>query len=196
MNILIATKNQDKIKLLSTLIKNLLHEKSFNFYSLEDFNIESDVEESGDILDRAKQKAVFYANESNNSKSQILIDYVLGVDDGIIIDKLGEKTPETKKMVDLIINDNLLQLDDTVTIVRGYCFVNPKTMEYKTLITEIPFKYIGNEKQITRIEGKYPLSYLLSHIDKNIAIVDTIPEQIKEYDLKYSLEVKNLLLSE
>jgi hypothetical protein len=191
-HILLATKNADKIKLLSNLIKNVIPDLPFKFYSLADFNISTDVEESGSIEDRAKQKAVFYTKEYLSKDTEIKIDYILGVDDGIIIEKLGEKTPETKKIVDLIINENLLQLNDRVMIVRGYCFFKLENQKAYSVTTEIPFKYIGNEKQITRIEGKYPLSYLLSHIDKNKAIVDTSEEEIKEYDLKYSTKIKQV----
>ena len=192
--ILLATKNQDKIKLLSKLISDIYTAKNFSFKTLEDFNIVQDVEESGDIADRAKQKAAFYFDLLREKVKYSKVNYVLGVDDGIEIKKLGNKTPETKKMVDLIINDNLLKVGDVVSIIRAYCFIKIKTGEEKSIITEIPFKFIGNEKQIKRIEGKYPLSYLLSHLDKDIAIVDTSEQEVKEYDIRYSSKLLDLKL--
>ena len=98
-------------------------------------------------------------------------DYTLGIDDGIEIPDTVTPTAETKKIIDQIINNNLIQIGQRVNILRAFCFISANNK--KELVTKIPFKYIGNNEQITKITGQYPLNFLLSHIDKNKSITDT-----------------------
>ncbi len=187
-SILLATQNESKIKLLTKLITDVCGE--FKFVSLKELGINDEVEETGTIEERARQKAKFYLQKVTEMGHDF--DYVLGADDGIEIPGIAEATAETKKIVNQIINQNLIQIGQSVNILRAFCFIS--SLCQKELITKIPLKYIGNDEQIAKITGKYPLSFLLSHIDKNQAIVDTLPEQITIYNLKYSSELRNLEL--
>jgi len=144
--------------------------------------------ESGTIEHRAQQKADFYYQKTKEIGRSF--DYVLGVDDGIEIPGIVPPTAETKKIVGQIINQNLIKTGQNVNILRAFCFVSQNGK--KELVTKIPLKYIGTSEQIAKITGKYPLSFLLSHIDKNQAIIDTSEEEITIYDLKYSSSLKDL----
>jgi inosine/xanthosine triphosphate pyrophosphatase family protein len=186
--ILLATQNEAKIKLFSKLITDVCGE--FEFVNLKELGIEADVLESGTIEERARQKAKFYFQKTAEMGHGF--DYVLGSDDGIEIPGIVGANAETKKIVSQIINDNLIQIGQSVNILRAFCFVSK--LGLKELITKIPLKYIGNKEQIAKITGQYPLSFLLSHIDKNQAIVDTSVEQITIYNLKYSNRIKSLEL--
>lgn len=186
-SILLATQNEAKVKLLTKLITDVCGE--FEFVNLKELGIEDEVEESGTIEERAAQKAKFYFQKTAEIGREF--DYVLGSDDGIEIPGIVQATAETKKIVNQIINQNLIQIGQSVNILRAFCFVSKHGL--KELVTKIPLKYIG-EFQIAKITGKYPLSFLLSHIDKNQAIVDTPAEQITIYNLKYASELKNLEL--
>jgi hypothetical protein len=160
----------------------------FEFANLKELEIEDEVEESGTIENLAEQKAKFYFQKAVEIGREF--DYVLGVDDGIEIPGIVPPTAETKKIVSQIINQNLIQIGQSVNILRAFCFISKDGK--KELVTKIPLKYIGDDEQIAKITGKYPLSFLLSHIDKNQAIADTADEQITVYNLKYSAELGNL----
>lgn len=186
-SILLATQNESKIKLLTKLITDVCGE--FKFINLKELGIDDEVLETGTIEERAKDKAQFYLQKAMKIGHEF--DYVLGSDDGIEIPGIIAPTAETKKIVSQIINQNLIQSEQEVNILRAFCFISK--FGRKELVTKIPLKYIGDE-QIAKITGKYPLSFLLSHIDKNQAIADNLPEKITIYNLKYSSELRNLEL--
>lgn len=176
--ILIATRNNDKFKIVSKLLttKNF---KNSNFYSLND--IEEDIidkKETGDIINRSLQKAL---NAHDSIKNYY--DYIIGVDDGIKMK--GKIVENVKDYINLIIDDKYLQQDEKVFIVRAYTFVD-KNGIYKSIVTEIPFKYKKLEEKFEILENSYPLSYVLSPIDSLKTVIQLNDDESNEYYLKFS----------
>lgn len=176
--ILIATRNNDKFRIVSKLLstKNF---KDFDFYSLND--IEENIinkKETGDIINRSLQKAL---NAHDSIKTHY--DYIIGVDDGIKIK--GKIIENVKDYINLIIDDKYLQQNEEVFIVRAYTFVN-KNGIYKSIITEIPFRYKRLKEKFEVLENSYPLSYVLSPVDSSKSVIQLSDDESNNYYLKFS----------
>ena len=176
--ILIATRNNDKFKIVSKLLTTS-NFKDFVFYSLNDIEDSIiDKKETGDIINRSLQKAL---NARNSIKTYY--DYIIGVDDGIKMK--GKIIENVKDYIKLIIDDKFLEQDEKVFIVRAYTFVN-KNGVYKSIFTEIPFKYKKLRKKLEILENSYPLSYVLSPIDSSKTVIQLSDDESNEYYLKFS----------
>lgn len=176
--ILIATRNNDKFKIVSKLLatKNF---KDFNFYSLNDIEEDIiDIKETGDIINRSLQKALNVRDSIKN-----YYDYIIGVDDGIKMK--GKIVENVKDYIKLIIDDKYLQQDEKVFIVRAYTFVD-KNGIYKSIVTEIPFKYKKLKEKFEILENSYPLSHVLSPIDSLKTVIQLNDDESNEYYLKFS----------
>ncbi len=176
--ILIATRNNDKFKIVSKLLLTS-NFKDYKFYSLNDIN-ESVIEEkeAGDVLNRSFKKAKNTYDSINKN-----YDYIIGVDDGI---KMKDKIIENvKEYIKPIIEDNFLSLNEEVYIVRAYTFINKEGLS-KSIITEIPFRYIGLKKDFNILENSYPLSHVLSPINNSKTVAELSSEETNLYYLKYS----------
>lgn len=158
MKALIATQNKSKKKVLSSiLIKAGLED--FTFFDLNDEDIDSQVEESGSVEDRARQKAQGIKQVDLRQEYNLLI----GSDDAMEI-RNGEIRTDSKKVTEEILSGSALKVGETMYIVRAYSF-HTLSKELKTLSTKIPFKFVGNKEGITLEENSYPLSYVLTTID-------------------------------
>lgn len=181
MKVIVATQNQDKFK----IIQSLLSETGLNeaeYLSLKDLNIESQAEETGSLINRAEQKALFAAKTliMNN----ISFDLIVGADDGMKL--VGKDTDEnSKEITENILNNNLLKVGENLIIVRAFAFVNSKGEVAQSFETEIPFKFIGNSKGITSQEFKYPLSYVLAPINKELSVKEMSDKDSLNYYLEY-----------
>src|SRR5699024_1572476 len=115
--ILIATRNNDKFRIISELLSSNNFKDSI-FYSLNNIEEEiTDEKETGDVIHRSLQKAL---NAYNNIKAEY--DYIIGVDDGI---KIKEKMIENvKDYIKSIVDDKFLAQNEKVFIVRAYTFIN------------------------------------------------------------------------
>lgn len=177
--ILIATKNKDKFEIL-TKILDKINNASYEYYSLYDIkNLEKSDKEEGNIEERAYNKA----NQIYSSIKENDFEYIIGIDDGIKMK--GILRENVKDYIEDIINDKYLSEGEQVEIVRAYCFMNKKG-EYKTVITEIPFKYQkfnGNLK----IEGNsYPLSNVLRTLVSSKTVSQMDNDENNQYYLQYS----------
>lgn len=176
---LIATRNRDKFKIVSKLLSTDLF-KDYEFYSLGDIedNI-IDKKEQGDVINRSFEKAMnIYNNISNNC-----YDFIIGIDDGIKMkDKIIEKV---KDYIKPIIDDKYLSQNEIVFIVRAYTFV-ANNGKYKSIITEIPFKYKKLEKDFNIEDNSYPLSHVLTPLDSFKTVIELSEEESNNYYLSYS----------
>lgn len=177
--ILIATKNKDKFEIV-TKILDKINNASYEYYSLYDIkNLEKSDKEEGNIEERAYNKA----NQIYSSIKENDFEYIIGIDDGIKMK--GILRENVKDYIEDIINDKYLSEGEQVEIVRAYCFMNKKG-EYKTVITEIPFKYQkfnGNLK----IEGNsYPLSNVLRTLVSSKTVSQMDNDENNQYYLQYS----------
>lgn len=176
--ILIATRNKDKFKIVSKLLTSIF--KNYNFYNLNDLDEEIiDKKESGDVINRSYEKAknAYDSIKKNDFK------YIVGVDDGIKI--RGEIIENVKELIKPIINDEYLNNDEIVYIVRAYTFYNNSGNYYK-ILTEIPFKYKKVTYNLEIEKNSYPLSHVLRTLDSDKAVIEQDVDESNNYYLKYS----------
>ena len=176
--ILLATRNKDKFRIISKLLNPFF--KDYSFYSLDDIKDEIiDKKETGDVMNRSYEKAknVFDCIKDNE------YEYTIGVDDGIKI--RGEMIENVKEYMGKIVDDELLEENEIVYIVRAYTFINNKGDKY-SILTEIPFKYTKLNYKLEIEKDTYPLSYVLGPIDSDHPIKEMSPEESNEYYAKYS----------
>lgn len=176
--ILIATRNKDKFKIVSKLLKTNTF-KDFEFYSLNDINEQIiDKKEVGDIKNRSMQKALNAYNSVNEK-----YDYIVGIDDGIKMK--GKMIENVKDYINDVVNGEYLSEQEKVFITRAYTFIN-NTGISKTFITEIPFEYVKPKEKIDIKTNSYPFSYVFSAINLGKPIIDLSEEEANSYYLKHS----------
>ena len=180
-NILIATRNKDKFKLLSKLLSTELLRDS-KFFSLNDIEDEiEDKKEVGDIKNRSYEKAMnAYLSIKNN-----IYQYIIGIDDGI--EMKGQMIENVKEYLKDILDDKYLKEDEIVYIKKAYTFID-KNGVFKTIVTKIPFKYKKLTNHFEIEENSYPLNHVLTPIDSNLRLVDIDEETTNNYLLSYSKE--------
>lgn len=180
-NILIATRNKDKFKLLSKLLSTELLKDS-KFFSLNDIEDEiEDKKEVGDIKNRSYEKAMnAYLSIKNN-----IYQYIIGIDDGI--EMKGQMIENVKEYLKDILDDKYLKEDEIVYIKKAYTFID-KNGVFKTIVTKIPFKYKKLTNHFEIEENSYPLNHVLTPIDSNLRLVDIDEETTNNYLLTYSKE--------
>lgn len=177
--ILIATKNKDKFEIV-TKILDKINNASYEYYSLYDIkNLEKIDKEEGNIEQRAYNKA----NQIYSSFKENDFEYIIGIDDGIKMK--GILRANVKDYIEDIINDKYLSEGEQVEIVRAYCFMNKKG-EYKTVITEIPFKYQKFNGNLKIEENSYPLSNVLRTLVSNKTVAQMDNDENNQYYLQYS----------
>lgn len=177
--ILIATRNDDKFKIISELLKTTIFE-GMDFYYLKNINEQiEDKEEKGDLINRSYEKA---KNTFENIKDNDF-QFIVGVDDGI---KIKNKIIENvKDYINAIINGELLEENETVYIVRAYTFIEKQGKE-KSIITEIPFQYRKQTREILIKKDSYPLSNVLSPFDSIKVVSEQTFEESNNYYAIYS----------
>ena len=180
-NILIATRNKDKFKLLSKLLSTELLRDS-KFFSLNDIEYEiEDKKEVGDIKNRSYEKAMnAYLSIKNN-----IYQYIIGIDDGI--EMKGQMIENVKEYIKDILDDKYLKEDEIVYIKKAYTFID-KNGVFKTIVTKIPFKYKKLTDHFEIEENSYPLNHVLTPVDSNLRLVDIDEEITNNYLLTYSKE--------
>lgn len=180
-NILIATRNKDKFKLLSKLLSTELLKDS-KFFSLNDIEDEiEDKKEVGDIKNRSYEKAMnAYLSIKNN-----IYQYIIGIDDGI--EMKGQMIENVKEYLKDILDDKYLKEDEIVYIKKAYTFID-KNGVFKTIVTKIPFKYKKLTNHFEIEENSYPLNHVLTPVDSNLRLVDIDEETTNNYLLTYSKE--------
>lgn len=188
--ILIATTNQSKFKIVSELLKS----SGFNdcdFFCLKDIDLKiEDKPEQGDILNRAKQKALDVYNNLSDKNIFDEFDIVLGVDDGIEIKSRIE--PNVKKILPDIFENKVLQDNEIVNICRAFYFLNSDLKHYG-VVTKIPFMYKTSQKDLEKCwkESSYPLSYVLYTLNSNKTVSELDEKSSHEYYLSYCKEQLN-----
>ena len=191
-NIVIATTNTDKFN----LVKNLLFDlklKGCNFKSLSDFNISNQIEETGSSKERASQKAHFFIN---NCKTIDDIDVVIGIDDGMILSGGDRVITDSKTVTKQILSGRKVKIGEEVVNHRYFCFILTKSNKEMFAVTEIKFKYLGNNSGVKLEEGKYPLSHVLGYDGYNKTVAEMPPEEVRQLNAKYSKENLQSIIEE
>lgn len=177
--ILIATRNKDKFRIISKLLSTE-NFKNYHFVCLDEINDEiNDKKEEGDVLNRSYEKALnVYNSLSNNS-----FDYILGIDDGIKMK--GKMIENIKDYIKSIIDNEYLIENEEIYIVRAYTFID-ETGKHKSVVTEIPFKYIPVKEKFEIKENSYPLSHVMAPLNSDKAVFDLNDDETNQYYLDYS----------
>ena len=182
--ILIATRNKDKFKIVSKLLKTNLFPDA-EFYNISDINKEIiDEVEVGDINNRSKNKAVNIFNQLDENN----YDFIIGVDDGIKMK--GSLIPNVKDYIKDILDDKYLSAGEIVYIVRSYTFIN-KENKIKTIITEIPFEYSKLDHEYSLEKNSYPLSHVLKPLNLDVPVYKLTDDESNDYYSLYSKESYN-----
>lgn len=182
--ILIATRNKDKFKIVSKLLKTNLFPEA-EFYNISDINKEIiDEVEVGDINNRSKNKAVNVFNQLDENN----YDFIIGVDDGIKMK--GNLIPNVKDYIKDILDDKYLSSGEIVYIVRSYTFIN-KENKIKTIITEIPFEYSKLDHEYSLEKNSYPLSHILKPLNLDVPVYKLTDDESNEYYSSYSKDSYN-----
>lgn len=176
--ILIATRNNDKFKIVSKLLSSNSFKKS-KFYCLNDIQETiTDEKEIGDVKQRSLQKALNAYNIVNDN-----YDLIVGIDDGIKMK--GKVIENVKEYIKDIIDDNYLVQNEKVFIVRAYTFIN-KYGKRKTIVTEIPFIYKKITEKFEITENTFPLSHVLCPVGLPKAVFELNDDETNDYYLQFS----------
>ena len=177
MKILIATKNNSKFEIISRMLYSILG-NNILIKNLNDYDYFVDKDEIGTNIERSKAKA-------KNAKEQIKedFDYILGIDDGIII---ADKEYVTVKdhLYDIVVGDKV-KIGSTIYITRAYFLISNDKKEV-LCYNKIP--YIVRKKLDTVEMGGYPLNSVISTIDNETVLTERSTEELNDYFLKYSID--------
>lgn len=190
--IVIATTNTDKFTLVSNLLIDL-GLNGWNFKKLSDFEITGQVEETGSAMDRAEQKADFFAKSCLEIDG---IDVVVGIDDGMILNTGSEVITDSKKITQEILSGDKVKVGEEVVNHRAFCFLLPKTGKKMQATTELKFRFLGNNSGIKLEDGKYPLSYVLGYDGYSKAVNDMSPDEVRELNVKFSKDSLQPIIDE
>lgn len=177
MKILIATKNNSKFEIISRMLYSILR-NNILIKSLNDYDYFVDKDEIGTNIERAKAKA-------KNAEEQIKedFDYILGIDDGIIID--GKEYVTVKDhLYDIVVGDKI-KIGSIIYITRAYFLISNDKKEV-LCYNKIP--YIVRKKLDTVEMGGYPLNSVISTIDNDTVLTERSDEELNDYFLKYSID--------
>ena len=177
MKILIATKNNSKFEIISRMLYSILG-NNILIKSLNNYDYFIDKDEVGTNIARAKAKA-------KNAEEQIKenFDFILGIDDGIIID--GKEYVTVKDhLYDIVVGDKI-KIGSTIYITRAYFLISNDKKEV-LCYNKIP--YIVRKKLDTVEMGGYPLNSVISTIDNDTVLTERSNEELNDYFLKYSID--------
>lgn len=177
MKILIATKNNSKFEIISRMLYSILG-NNILIKSLNDYDYFVDKDEIGTNIERAKAKA-------KNAEEQIKedFDYILGIDDGIIID--GKEYVTVKDHLYDIVVGNKIKIGSTIYITRAYFLISN---DKKAILCYNKIPYIVRKKLDTVEMGGYPLNSVISTIDNDTVLTERSNEELNDYFLKYSID--------
>ena len=188
-NILIATKNEDKYKIVYYLLEKICFPKAANyqFFSLTDIEYDGpEQKEEGSLLERAEKKAKTIKNYlvKNNKNTY---EYIVGTDDGIFMK--GKLKENIKDYLKKILYENYLEENEEICFSRAYCVISKDDKIFRT-VTKVPYKY--KPKKNAKIkENSYPLSQVCVPLEFNKSLSDLSIDEGFSYCYNYSKE--NLL---
>ena len=177
MKILIATKNNSKFEIISRMLYSILG-NNILIKSLNNYDYFIDKDEVGTNIERAQAKA-------KNAEEQIKenFDFILGIDDGIIID--GKEYVTVKDhLYDIVVGDKI-KIGSTIYITRAYFLISNDKKEV-LCYNKIP--YIVRKKLDTVEMGGYPLNSVISTVDNDTVLTERSNEELNDYFLKYSID--------
>jgi len=179
--IVIATKNLHKFSLITeTLVALGLGE--YAFLNMYDIAYSGEIEETGTIEERAKQKARA-ALEYLSGEQKQSIRAIIGIDDGIAIK--GIVTANARELTEGIVKGIALEPGEKVTDVRAHYGIILPEEEAISCQTFIPCIYRGSNGDVPHEENAYSLMQVFSYEGSKKTIADSSPEEILKNNLHY-----------
>ena len=120
-----------------------------------------------------------------NAEEQIKedFDFILGIDDGIIID--GKEYVTVKDhLYDIVVGDKI-KIGSIIYITRAYFLISNDRKEV-LCYNKIP--YIVRKKLDTVEMGGDPVNSVISTIDNDTVLTERSNEELNNYFLKYSVD--------
>ncbi|MBI2325881.1 hypothetical protein HYU91_00675 [Candidatus Collierbacteria bacterium] len=192
--IIIATNNLGKFDQVVNLL-TALKVMTNQFLNLADLNLVNDKEETGTMLDRAKQKALNCLERlGQENLSQYLC--LVANDTGTRLPSLNIETEESKKIASQILSGKLLKPGDQICYVYTYAFILLPSQKILTTQVEIPFTYLGNPQKLTLAEGQNTMSQVKAIPGQNIPH-SQIPNEVEiNYRLQFLRDKLTPIVSE
>ncbi|MGM0408092.1 MAG: hypothetical protein ACQERU_08905 [Bacteroidota bacterium] len=179
----------DKYRIITALISLVLCDKIW-FQSIIDAGIKFEISEEGSIIQRAEQKAIEvwkYMNRTERKKYFATI----GIDDGFSLKKDDEGDPNSKLVTDKILSGTFIKKNRTIWLKRGIALYNEQGLN--SILTTIPFVFLGNPNNIKHQEGAYSLMQVLRPINGNSALNEIeFDEAIQYYSSYCNNDIKRL----
>lgn len=186
--VLIATTNKRKYDIEVYLLRKAgMDEENYIFYSLADINYNGpDKKENGNNIERAKTKALNVIDNIDRDK----FDYVLGIDDGMIVK--GEKTENIKEYLKKILYENYLTEGESIVFSRAY-FMIDKNGRTSTTEAKVPFTYKPANDAI--MQGHpYPLEQVSLPLGKTRTLSQLSAREYNDYYWAHSCaKIRELL---
>ncbi len=184
MKCLIATQNKDKSNIISQMLLSILG-NNLQIKDLTNYGNYIEGEEKGNNIERAKQKAQNAINQIQDP-----YDFILGIDDGIIIDNV-EYAAVKEHLFDIIVGDKV-KVGSKIYITRAYYLITKDKKEF-WCYNKIP--YIVQRKLSSYDKSGYQLNTVISTVDNNKVLTERSSVELNEYFLKYTLDDLKTLFS-
>ena len=177
MNVLVATRNKDKFSIVKTLIESIVPD--IQLEALNSTALKGDVIEVGTIEQRATKKTEYFLDKLDLSIETTTYEAVLGIAVG-----KASVSPHSQELTDQILED-IWPIKTPLLIWRAYALARFGKVT-RVEITTVPFEYKGNQNNISREVGRYPLSYVIGPIGVDRCVSEQSEAETNIHNLKHS----------
>lgn len=184
--IIIATSNQGKFEQIKGILTSL-NVKTNKFLNLADLGITNDEPETGSLLERAQQKALYCLSKIKPEDYPKYLCIVAN-DTGTRLPTLNLESAESKRIAAEILSGQHLEPGDTIVYVYVYAFILLPSQKLLSAQVEIPFTYLGNPKGLVQVEGQNTMSQVKAIPGQNIPHSEIPLEEEVVYRLQYLQE--------
>lgn len=177
--VLIASTNNDKYETVYNIFINTIFPvDEYEIVKLTDDMNLPDEKESGNNIERARNKAL---NAVNHLKSYNF-DYIVGLDDAVVIK--GRIEPNIKEYLHKILFEHYLEDGEEYAFNRAYCIIDKDDNMYETNI-DVPYVYHDLQEEFELKERSYPLSHVSYPIGYDKPVCELNHDEQIDYYLKY-----------
>lgn len=199
ISILLATRNQDKATILTSLIENLAPRTSrlvFHTPLTERCSVVHS--EFGSVMARAREKVISHTRCCGRAK-----DILIGSDDAFSIpDYFGDEVIcDSEHVTDMILSGGLAD-QTSVFLVRSFWLVDVRSKgrapknTIRECLTKIPFRFLGHVKSHTSTASpreSYPLSRVLGRMTSEEPIGSENTSIADAYYAEHSFDLRTVL---
>ena len=192
-SVFLASRNTDKLTIISELIRNLLPASgNLVFSNPISTSCEEQHLEDGTVLNRAQAKAEAHLACCGRS-----MDLLVGSDDAFRIPQyFGDRIICDSQGVTRSIMEGRFALGTELWLIRSFWLVAPRhQMWCRGCITQIPFILMQVSRSDSFETGIYPLSKLLGRIDGKVPVKVDDDALVRQYYAKHSTDLGSALES-